>query len=333
MPNTHFRIAALFAWLVISALAFRATGQQPEKAAPAAKGQGAAKTLDHEAILRLLQKGNPMELRQAAESLQKSPPKEREELLAAAEAVKSALSMTRDATAEAALRLALGRLGAAGVEDAAEWGFESMSVTHRPTTPPKVFESHVQALEMVPGAAKELMLGNLEVALNMEDVELQERQRLKEFVTLTAEGMRTRELAIFLDALLTGEEDLFVKIEAPLEERLIRCYQNVKAKPPINADAVIQWLEKHPGGPPEVEITALETVSLVGTTKPEALTKLAERLLVKPENAVMVARRLIGGHVDRSLLPQVKDALRKHAAKDPNGEAATVLAELNKLPR
>ena len=106
-----------------------------------------------------------------------------------------------------------------------------------------VFDAHVRALEMVPGAAKELMIGNLDVALNMPEVEPQERQRLKEFVTLTAEAMRTRELAEFLDALLTGEEDLFAMIEAPLEVRLLACYQNVLVEPPIHADAVVRWID------------------------------------------------------------------------------------------
>jgi len=280
--------------------------------------------------LRLLRGGEPAELGRAADSLQKSPPKEKEQLAEAAEAVQSALSTTRDSDAEAALRLALGRLAAAGVEDAAEWGFESMSVTHGPKTPRKVFESHVQALEMVPGAAKELMIGNLDVAINFPDADPKERQRIKEFVTLTAEGMRTRELAEFLDALLLGDDDLFVKIEAPLEARLIACYQNVKAKPPINADAVVTWLDKHPGGPVEVELVALETISRVGTTKPDAASKLAERLLAKPDDAIAVAKRLIAGRVDRSLLPQVKETLKRHAAGG-NKQMAAVIAELDKL--
>ena len=315
-----------FAALVAGA----AARAQEKPAAPAPPSKGAVNALDQETVLRLLRGGEPAELGRAADSLQKSPPKEKEQLAEAAEAVQSALSTTRDSDAEAALRLALGRLAAAGVEDAAEWGFESMSVTHGPKTPRKVFESHVQALEMVPGAAKELMIGNLDVAINFPDADPKERQRIKEFVTLTAEGMRTRELAEFLDALLLGDDDLFVKIEAPLEARLIACYQNVKAKPPINADAVVTWLDKHPGGPVEVELVALETISRVGTTKPDAASKLAERLLAKPDDAIAVAKRLIAGRVDRSLLPQVKETLKRHAAGG-NKQMAAVIAELDKL--
>ena len=81
-----------------------------------------------------------------------------------------------------------------------------------------------------------------------------------------------------------------------------------------NAQALAEWLEKHPGSPPEVEIAALETLSLVGATKPDAVTNLADRLLAKPETAVLVARELIAGRLDKKLTPQVKAALSKHAS-------------------
>jgi len=285
----------------------------------------------NEELVKLLEGGDPKSVREAAEAIQKAPPKERDELLPVTEAVKSALATTRDRAAERELRLALGRLAAAGVEDAAEWGFESMSVTHDAKTPPAVFEAHVKALEMVPGAAKELMIGNLDVALNFPDAEPKERQRLKEFVTLTAEGMRTRELAVFLNELLTGEDDLFVKIEAPIEMRLLACYQNVKADPPINADAVVQWLEKHPGGPVEVDIAAIETITKVGTTKEGAVAKLAERRLAKPADAIVVARSLVVGKIDRGLLPQVKAAIERHERAGSTVELRRVLEELRKL--
>jgi hypothetical protein len=323
MSNRPAALAVFLPLPLLAALALTA----------AVQAQITADKPDQETLLRQLAGDDPRLVRQAAEAIAKTPPKGKEDLNAAAEAVKSALSTTQDAEAEATLRLALGKLAAAGVKDTpewsletVEWGFESMSVTHSDKTPPKVFDAHVRALEMVPGAAKELMIGNLDVALNFPDAELKERQRLKEFVTLTAEAMRTRELAVFLDELLTSDDDLFVKIEAPLEARLIACYQHVKADPPINADAVAQWLDKHPGGPVEVEIAALETLSKVGTTKPDATTKLAERLLSKPENAVLLAHRVLAGHLDKSLLPQIKAALRTHAPTNP--EAAAALAKL-----
>jgi hypothetical protein len=174
------------------------------------------------------------------------------------------------------------------------------------------------------------MIGNLDVALNLPEADPQERHRIKNFVVVTAEAMRTKELSDFLDALLRGEDDLFVKIEAPLEVRLIATYRNVKADPPINADALVEWIEKHPGGPAEVEIAALETISHVGTTMADALQKLAERLLVKPKNAAVIARRLRSGHVAASLRLQVIAALRQHAPHDKTGEMTKLLKELEK---
>src|SRR4029079_3157895 len=148
--------------------------------------------------------GEPENLLDAAKVIQAEQPKEREDLDKVADAVKSALSTTRDVPAQCALRLALGKLAAAGVADAAEWGFESMSVSHNAKTPPEVFAAHARALEMVPGAAKDLMIGNLDVALNFPEADPKERQRIKEFVVLIAEALKTRELSDFLDALLTG---------------------------------------------------------------------------------------------------------------------------------
>jgi hypothetical protein len=298
-----------------------------------AKEPSALATIDqenraHAMLLALLSAQDPASVRDATAALQKSPPTKRDELIALAEAVKSSLASTRDAALERELRLALGTLAAAGVEDAAEWGFESMSVTHRRTTHPEVFDAHVRALEMVPGAAKELMIGNLDVAINLPEADPKERQRLKEFVTLTAEKMRTRELADFLDALLTGEDDLFVKIEAPLEARLIACYRNVKSDPPINTDALVKWLEKHPGGPPEIEIAALEVISTVGTTKKDFTSTLTERLLAQRTSAIQIGQRLAEGKIDRSLLPQVRAALEKHASMQPSDDIQRLLSKL-----
>ena len=44
-----------------------------------------------------------------------------------------------------------------------------------------------------------------------------------------------------------------------MRARLIACYKHVKAEPPINADAVVQWLDKHPGWSSDVGLAALET--------------------------------------------------------------------------
>jgi len=284
-------------------------------------------------LLDMLIHGESEQLCEAAKAIQAEPPKERADLEKVGDAVKAALSITRDVPAQCALRLALAKLALSGVEDAAEWGFESMSVTHNAKTPPEVFAAHARALEMVPGAAKELMIGNLDVALNFPEADPKERQRIKEFVVLTAEALKTRELADFLDALLTGEDNLFVKIEAPLEARLLACYKNVKIEPPINADAVVKWIEKHPGGPPHVEVAALETISVVGTTDSDAATKLAARLLENPTNTFAVAKSLQAGRINKKLQSQIIAALRRHTSSDASAEMTKLLAELSQQPK
>src|SRR5262249_47266081 len=143
-----------------------------------------------ETLYQILAEPNADLVRFAAEAIGDMPPSEREELGTAAEHVERALGLATNPATERSLRLALAKLAAAGVEGAAEWGFESMSVTHSAKTPREVFDGHVRALEMVPGAAKELMLGNLDVAINFPDADPKERQRIKEFVVLTAEWMR-----------------------------------------------------------------------------------------------------------------------------------------------
>jgi hypothetical protein len=222
--------------------------------------------------------------------------------------------------------LAHGKL--AGNLDTAEWSFEATSVTYRPYMGPQVFAAHVRALEMTKNAARELLIGNLDVAVNFPDADRMEKERLKEFVAATAEAMRSRELAVFLDALLRGQDDLLAKLDPPHQTRLIAAYRNVQVEPPINADAVADWLDKHPGQPSEIELAALETMSLVGVSHREAITKLADRLLSKPETANEIARRLAAGQISSSLREPTAAALRKHAESDRTGESNTLLEKL-----
>jgi len=284
-----------------------------------------------EASAALLADENADLARLAADALGERLPDKPEELADSGDLIKGALSAATEPLFVRSLQRTLGKLAAAAKSlELAEWGFESASVTHGPMMPRVVFDGHVRALELVPGAAKELMLGNIDVALNLPEAEPLERQRIKEFVTLTAEAMRTGELGEFLDALLKSEPNLFVRLEAPLEARLLACYQNVVTDPPINADAVAEWLDKNPGGPAEVEVAALETLSLVGTTKAGYVEKLAERLLAKPTDVVLVARSYLAGKLDRSLLPRIEAALTKHQPGDSTGEVEKVLRELSR---
>jgi len=155
-----------------------------------------------------------------------------------------------------------------------------------------------------------------------------ERLRLVEFVTQTAEGMRTKELATFLDALLSGDEDLLAELEPPTRARLIACYKNVKSEKLFNADAVVQWLDKHPQWSSDVGLAAVETISVVGTTKKDAATKLVDKLLTKLENAEEVGRRLVAGKIDRSVLPQFQKAVERFSRTGSSAELRRVAKEL-----
>jgi glucose/arabinose dehydrogenase len=143
------------------------------------------------------------------------------------------------------LYIALGKLGTK-LDTVPEWIFEATSVTPDVHTNEYLFEAHVRAAEMPAGWATELLIGNLEVALFDVNPEPQERVRLKKFVVATAEQMRTRELANFLDKALDDDKDYFSKLEAPLQARLLTSYQHMRVEPAIHADAVATWLEKHP---------------------------------------------------------------------------------------
>src|SRR5438093_561320 len=105
------RLCSVFSWLCLYCLAANLAAQQPASAAnPPPANQPQAKTLDQADLLRRLHGDDPPSAREAAAAIQMAAPTNRDDLLALADAVKSALSTTRDAKAEAALRLALGKL-------------------------------------------------------------------------------------------------------------------------------------------------------------------------------------------------------------------------------
>jgi hypothetical protein len=116
------------------------------------------------------------------------------------------LLLTAPLPVRRSLYIALGKLGTK-LDTVPEWIFEATSVTPDVHTNPYLFEAHVRAAEMPPGWATELMIGNLEVALFDVNPEPQERVRLKKFVVATAEQMRTRELAGFLNKVIGDEKD------------------------------------------------------------------------------------------------------------------------------
>jgi hypothetical protein len=196
-----------------------------------------------EALLLMLDHEDANIQRLATDALGDHPPAAEEDRRRLLQALQRHLFAAKPGVPRGAL-LAHGKL--AKNLDEAEWTFEATSVTYRAHMGPQIFDAHVRALEMTKDAARDLLLGNLDVAVNFPDADAKERQRMKEFVVATAEAMRTRELATFLDALLWGEDDLVVNrkpLRGPADFTA-----NIQVEPPINADAVAEWLGKHPGG-------------------------------------------------------------------------------------
>jgi hypothetical protein len=215
------------------------------------------------------------------------------------------------------LYIALGKLGTK-LDAVPEWVFEATSVTPDVHPSRYLFEAHARAAEMPAGWGTELMLGNLEVALFDVNPEPEERARLKKFVVATAEQMRTRELANFLDKSIRDEKDYFSKLDAPLQARLLAAYQNVLVEPAIHADAVATWLAKHPQAAQEVQQAAWDTLAKVGVSKPE--------LIIAPAKTVVAA-----GKIDPSLKPTVLKALEKHRDPAKRGEIDGLIGSIMSL--
>lgn len=212
------------------------------------------------------------------------------------------------------LYLALGKLGRK-LDTVPEWIFEATSVTPQLQANRHSFDGHVRAAEMPEGWAPELLIGNLEVALFDPNPEPEERQRLKLFVTKTAEAMRTKELATFLDRTIRDEKDYFSKIDAPLQARLLAAYQNVLIEPAVRADAVALWLRKHPQAAAEVQLAAWETLAKLGTEKSDSLVVAAKAAIAaKPdaEQKALIVKALQPHRVagNRSEIDDLLDQLR-----------------------
>lgn len=214
------------------------------------------------------------------------------------------------------LYLALGKLGTK-YDAAPEWIFEATSVTPEHQTNRYLFDGHVRALETPKDWAAELLLGNLDVALFDPNPEPEERQRLKNFVVATAEAMRTRELANFLDRLIRDEKDYFSKLELPLKVRLLATYDNVLVDPPVRADAIVEWLSKHPSAAKEVQSSAWATLASVGTAKPEPLVALVESMVATDK-------------LDPALKPDIAAALEQHRDKTKLGSIDQLIERIKK---
>jgi len=263
-----------------------------------------------EACLELVLDEHPDLERLAADALGDHPPDDAETQSRIADVMEQKL-LLGPLPVRRSLYIALGKLGTK-LDSVPEWIFEATSVTPDAQANRYLFDAHVRAVETPKGWATELLLGNLEVALFDPNPEPEERQRLKKFVVATAEAMRTRELADFLDKSIRDEEDYFSKLDGPLQARLLTAYQNVLVEPAINADAVAQWLAKHPSAAPEVQLAAWQTLAKVGTSKPELTIGLAKALVAS-------------GQLDPALKPGIIVALERQRTPANRGEIDAVL--------
>jgi hypothetical protein len=128
--------------------------------------------------------------------------------------------------------------------------------------------------------------------------------------------MRTRELADFLNRTIRDERDYFSKLDLPLQVRLLAAWQNVLVDPPVRADAVAEWLAKHPAAASEVQVAAARSLARLGTEKPEAL--------------ATVARQMLAAKADSGLRNNVAKALERHRVKDKPGEIDKLVEALRK---
>ncbi len=116
------------------------------------------------------------------------------------------------------------------------------------------------------------------------DIQSSESQR-ERAVTLF-EALRERPAVVGLDAVLTTEPILLNDDQL---SRLIKTYRQIQVDPPIEATGVQAWLDAHPSASPQLRVTALETLGMVGGGNKERVEQLATELLSNPDDAIRAA--------------------------------------------
>lgn len=96
-------------------------------------------------------------------------------------------------------------------------------------------------------------------------------------------ALRTHEAAAGLDTLLQGDTSRFS--EAQLG-RLLTAYRHIVVRPPIDAAGASHWLEHNPDASAVLQVTALETLGLVGGGRSPVVTALTLKLLDWPDAEV-----------------------------------------------
>lgn len=99
-------------------------------------------------------------------------------------------------------------------------------------------------------------------------------------------ALRTHDAAAGLDKLLTGDTSHFTEEQLG---RLLTAYRHIVVRPPINAAGAYTWLERNPDAAADLQVTALETLGLIGGGKSPVVTDLTVKLLNWPDAEVRLS--------------------------------------------
>ena len=113
-----------------------------------------------------------------------------------------------------------------------------------------------------------------------------DRPQDREFATALFPALRTREAAEELDELLSGNTDSF---SAEQIQRLLEAPRHILVRPPIDAAGVNRWLDQHRDADPNLLVTALETLGLVGGGRSDTVTALTLQLIRHDDPAIRLA--------------------------------------------
>ena len=134
----------------------------------------------------------------------------------------------------------------------------------------------------------------------------------RELATVLLTSLRTREAALAVDKLLGQDTSRFNETQM---DRLLSVHRHILVRPPISADSVRHWLEKHPKAAASLQVTALQTLGLVGGGRSDTVQQLTVKLLNWPDADIRLAAIKAAGELrvksaSPSLFAAIKDEKR-----------------------
>ncbi len=139
----------------------------------------------------------------------------------------------------------------------------------------------------------------------------------RELATQWFLALRTAAAARGLDQLLAGDTRRYTE---PQLERLLSAYRHILVRPAIEARGVADWLQHNPDAPASLQVTALQTLGMVGGGKSPEVTELTVKLLNWPaaeirSAAIEAAGKLRVIAASRPLFDAVRDPQRPLAER------------------